>query len=44
MIRVELGERSYDILLGSAILPEVSARVARQLGMTHAVVITDYNV
>jgi len=44
MIRVELGERSYDILLGSAILPEVSARVARQLGMTHAVVITDDNV
>ena len=43
-VRVELGERSYDILIGSAVLPEASAHVARQLGMTHAVVITDDNV
>jgi 3-dehydroquinate synthase len=43
-VRVELGERSYDILIGSRMLGDASARVARQLGMTHAVVITDDNV
>jgi 3-dehydroquinate synthase len=43
-VRVELGERSYDILIGSQMLPDVSARVARRLGMSHAVVITDDNV
>jgi 3-dehydroquinate synthase len=43
-VRVELGERSYDILIGSEVLQEVSAHVARELGMTHAVVITDDNV
>ena len=43
-VRVELGARSYDILIGSEMLRDAATHVARQLGMTHAVVITDDNV
>ena len=44
IVHVELGPRSYDIVIGSNILCDASARVARQLSMTQAVVITDTNV
>ena len=43
-VRVELGARSYDILIGSATLRELAALVARRLAMTHAIVVTDDNV
>ncbi len=43
-VRVELGERSYNILIGSRTLGSASIRVARELAMTHAIVITDDNV
>ncbi|MHB8864789.1 MAG: 3-dehydroquinate synthase [Pirellulaceae bacterium] len=43
-VRVELGARSYDILIGSHMLRDAVAGIAEQLAMTHAVVITDDNV
>jgi 3-dehydroquinate synthase len=43
-VRVELGARSYDILIGSQMLRDAVAGIAEQLAMTHAVVITDDNV
>ncbi|MHB8972165.1 MAG: 3-dehydroquinate synthase [Pirellulaceae bacterium] len=43
-VRVELGARSYDILIGTEVLQDVATRVAQRLGMTRAVVITDDNV
>jgi 3-dehydroquinate synthase len=43
-VRVELGPRSYDIVIGSNVLCAASARLAQQLSMTHAVIVTDTNV
>jgi 3-dehydroquinate synthase len=43
-VRVELGARSYDILIGSGTLRDTCSHVAEQLGMMHAVVVTDDNV
>ena len=43
-VHVELGARSYDILIGSDILRAAAAQSAQQLGLTHGVVITDDNV
>ncbi|MCU0960203.1 MAG: 3-dehydroquinate synthase [Pirellulaceae bacterium] len=43
-LRVELGDRSYDILIGTDVLRTCCTRVAQQLGMMHAVVMTDDQV
>lgn len=43
-VRVELGERSYDIVIGSEILRGAALELGRRLQLTHAVVITDDNV
>ncbi len=43
-VHVELGARSYDIVIGSDILRDASVRIAQQLKLTHAIVITDDNV
>ncbi len=43
-VHVELGSRSYDILIGSSMLRETAAELAQQLGLSHAVIITDDNV
>ena len=43
-VRVELGARSYDIVIGSGILRIAAERVGPRLSMTHAVIITDENV
>jgi len=43
-VRVELGARSYDIIIGSDMLRTASLELGRQTGLTHAVVITDDNV
>src|SRR5512143_654398 len=43
-VHVALGERSYDIEIGSGNLPE-GGRCVRSLGkLTHAIVVTDTNV
>jgi 3-dehydroquinate synthase len=41
---VELGRRSYDIAIGSDMLCPAMQELGQQLGMTHAVVVTDDNV
>lgn len=43
-IRVNLGDRSYEIRLGSGNLASMTRQVAEQLALTHAVLITDDNV
>ena len=43
-VRVELGQRSYDIRIGSGNLAEVGRFIAERLRLWHAVVITDENV
>lgn len=43
-IRVNLGERSYEIRLGTGILARETQHVADQLGLTRAVLITDDHV
>ena len=43
-VRVELGSRSYDIVIGSGVLRAASTELARQMQLTHAVIITDDNV
>ena len=43
-IRVELGERSYDIEIGSGNLGQIGRFVAERGDVSHAVVITDENV
>ena len=42
--RVDLGERSYDIEIGSGNLPELSAFLRKRTKSGHAVIITDTNV
>jgi len=44
VVRVALGERSYDIEIGAGTLPSVGGRVAKIVGAPHAVVVTDTNV
>ena len=43
-VRVELGERSYEIAIGAGNLGEIGRLVARRGDVSHAVVITDENV
>ena len=43
-VHVDLGERSYDIVIGSGMLRDASLDIGRQLKLSHAVVITDQNV
>ena len=43
-MHVELGDRSYEIFIGSGMLREASPRISQQMKLTHAVVITDDNV
>jgi 3-dehydroquinate synthase len=43
-VHVQLGERSYGIVIGSGILPETGPFAGNLLRLTHAVVITDANV
>ena len=44
IVRVALGERSYDIEIGAGLLPTAGAWISQRLPCTHAVVITDSNV
>ena len=43
-IRVNLGDRSYEIRFGSGNLASMTRQVADQRGITHAVLITDDHV
>ena len=43
-VHVELGVRSYDIVIGSGNLRDAVPEIARQMRLSHAVVITDDNV
>ena len=44
-VRVELGERAYDIQIGTGLLADCSLRLPTQIGpLSHAVVIADENV
>jgi 3-dehydroquinate synthase len=44
LVRVDLGSRSYDIVIGTDTLPAACAELREQLQLTHAVIITDENV
>jgi len=43
-VRVDLGERSYDILIGDGLIADAGRRIARLLPRARAIVITDRNV
>jgi 3-dehydroquinate synthase len=43
-LRVELGERSYDILVGPQLIERAGAEMAPLLRRRQAVVVTDENV
>ena len=43
-VHVELGVRSYDIVIGSGNLRDAVPEIGRQMQLSHAVVITDDNV
>ncbi len=43
-VRVELGPRSYDIVIGSDMLRDAMLSLGQRLKLTHAIVITDDNV
>lgn len=43
-VRVDLGERSYDIEIGSGNLPDMASFVRSRLKISHVVVITDAHV
>ncbi|MBT5571780.1 MAG: 3-dehydroquinate synthase [Alphaproteobacteria bacterium] len=43
-IRVDLGDRSYDIAIGPDLLDQAGALIAERLGERHVVIITDSNV
>ncbi|MEP1205757.1 MAG: 3-dehydroquinate synthase [Rhizobiaceae bacterium] len=43
-IRVDLAERSYDIVIGDDVLPSIGARIAEMYPEARAVIITDTNV
>lgn len=44
VINVDLGERSYDIVIGDGIMAEAGARLAKMLPGARAVIVTDSNV
>jgi len=44
VVRVELGERSYDILVGSGLLPQTGATIADRLGRRTVHLVTDETV
>jgi 3-dehydroquinate synthase len=44
MVRVELGARSYDVVIGPGLIAEAGARIAALLPGRNAVVVTDANV
>ncbi|MER9138214.1 3-dehydroquinate synthase [Mesorhizobium sp. M0830] len=44
IVQVGLGERTYDILIGSGLLSRAGAEISRRLPGTRAAVITDANV
>ncbi len=44
IVRVELGPRSYEIVIGSGILADCSPFIRDRIELTHAIVITDENV
>ncbi len=43
-VHVDLGPRSYDILIGSDMLSPAAAELSRRMRLTHAVIVTDDNV
>ena len=43
-VRVELGERAYDILIGAGLLAQAGAEIARRLPRVRAAIVTDANV
>ena len=43
-VRVELGERSYDVLIGPGLLAEAGARIASVIAGRNLAVVTDTNV
>ncbi|TGQ67403.1 3-dehydroquinate synthase [Mesorhizobium sp. M00.F.Ca.ET.186.01.1.1] len=43
-VEVGLGDRTYDILIGSGLLSRAGAEIARRLPGTRAAVVTDHNV
>jgi len=44
MLRVELGARSYDIIIGSCLLPEAGALIVPVIRQKRAVIVTDANI
>ncbi|MGY8955947.1 MAG: 3-dehydroquinate synthase [Alphaproteobacteria bacterium] len=44
MVNVDLGARSYDILIGPGLLDEAGALIAERLGERQAIIVTDTNV
>jgi len=43
-VRVGLGERSYDVLIGAALLPQAATLIYDRLGAPRCAVVTDENV
>jgi 3-dehydroquinate synthase len=43
-VRVELGERSYDVLIGPGLIAEAGALIAKRLPGKRAAIVTDENV
>ena len=43
-IRVALGDRSYDVLIGQGLLPQSGALIAEHVGKARCAVVTDANV
>ncbi len=43
-MRVDLGERSYDILIGPGLIAEAAREIASRLKVRRMAVITDENV
>ncbi|RVA35934.1 3-dehydroquinate synthase, partial [Mesorhizobium sp. M7D.F.Ca.US.004.03.1.1] len=44
VVEVGLGDRTYDILIGSGLLSRAGAEISRRLPGTRAAVVTDANV
>lgn len=44
IVRVELGERSYDVMIGPGLLPELLQQSTERLGETKFSIVTDENV
>jgi 3-dehydroquinate synthase len=43
-VRVGLGERSYDVLIGAAVLPQAASLIQARLGAPRCAIVTDENV